>query len=233
MFSIYIRIHFFSTFFYYLLFILILFIFCFLSFRYSRIFSTEGSRGWPVELTTPPPTFPIVSRPTGVSVFVLCIFLFVFSSFFTLFFFLKKLCIFPYFKFVNVGAIDDVRKWLVERGTINAIVALLKNHQDDSEAQLLERATATLANIALYSPSIPYLLRQTVIGSDDSGVAGATQEELVHLREEEEVLLLEEIRLRENITSREKNVVRFEEKNCDLDFLETLGGGKLTKSNGS
>ena len=113
---------------------------------------------------------------------------------------------------MNVGAIDDVRKWLVERGTINAIVALLKNHQDDSEAQLLERATATLANIALYSPAIPYLLRQTVVGSDDSGVAGATQEELVHLREEEEVLLLEEIRLRENITSREKNVVRFEEK---------------------
>ena len=77
-----------------------------------------------------------------------------------------------------------------------------------SSLRLLERATATLANIALYAPAIPYLLRQTVIVMDDSGAAGATVEELVRLREEEEILLLEEIRLREcQVFSKKKNIL--------------------------
>jgi hypothetical protein len=107
---------------------------------------------------------------------------------------------------VDIGAIDNVRKWLMERGISYSIVALLKS--DRRSSQLLERAVATLANIALYPPSIPHLLRQTVSVDEEEGEAQRRREELIHLREEENMLLVEEIRLRERITAREINIVR-------------------------
>ena len=148
---------------------------------YARAFSVEGGNSWPSELTRPPPTFPAIPRPLRSN----------------------DAEVSP---FVDIGAIDNVRKWLMERGISYSIVALLKS--DRRSSQLLERAVATLANIALYPPSIPHLLRQTVSVDEEEGEAQRRREELIHLREEENMLLVEEIRLRERITAREINIVR-------------------------
>ena len=163
---------------------------------YSRAFSIEGGISWPDELNTPPPTFPAIQRPIPDHR----------SN-----------------QFVNVGQIDNVRKWLVERGILHSIVTLLKSHED----QLLERAVATLANIALYSPSIPYLLRQTVSVNHNEYDDKLIREELQHLRDEENMLLLEEIRLRERITTREINVVRDVGETSSQDDGNETEGDKL------
>ena len=171
---------------------------------YSRSFSHNGKGSWPQELLIPPPTFPVVPRP------------------------------FPMLsgsggssgssgsgqggrstmassgrRFVDVDAIDDVRQWLVRRGVLHSIVALLGTGNRNNQSQLLERACATLANIALYPPSIPFLLQQTVsvVTAQDTERGWRNRVDLKHLREEEETLLAEEIRLRERIVSREKNRV--------------------------
>jgi hypothetical protein len=69
---------------------------------------------------------------------------------------------------------------------------------------LLERVCATLANIALFAPSIPFILRQTVNtkDSDDMSKALLAQEHVEALRQQQEDLLLEEIRLRERMRDR-------------------------------
>ena len=167
---------------------------------YARAFSVEGGHSWPSELTKPPPTFPAIPRPLrshdpDAS------------------------------PFVDIGAIDNVRKWLVERGISYSIVALLKS--DRRSSQLLERAVATLANIALYPPSIPHLLRQTVSVDEEEGEAHGRREELKHLREEENMILVEEIRLRERITAREINIVR------DVEETASSSGRGQQDSSGS
>ena len=107
-------------------------------------------------------------------------------------------------------------------GVLHSIVSLLKVHQDQS--QLLERVCATLANIALYPPSIPYLLRQTISVADNEDEAWLSKQELLHLREEEETLLVEEIRLRERITSRERNIVRSVGDEGNIKDIMEMGG---------
>ena len=64
---------------------------------YSRAFSNKGSAAWPSELLRPPPTFPAIPRSLYSSI---------------------QNGKGGKGRFVDVGSIDNVRKWLVERGTL-------------------------------------------------------------------------------------------------------------------
>ena len=100
-----------------------------------------------------------------------------------------------------MASIDSVRIWLVKRpNVLTSIVLLLR----ESNPILLERACATLANIALFSPSIPFILRQTLNLKDSDVVAEASlaHEHAEDLRQQEEDLVVEEIRLRERMRAR-------------------------------
>ncbi len=102
---------------------------------------------------------------------------------------------------LNVASIDKVRRWLTKRPEVlSSIVMLLR----ENHPLLLERACATLANIALFSPSIPFILRQTVNMKDDDDVAEAylAEKHVQDLQQQEEDLLLQEIRLRERMRDR-------------------------------
>ena len=102
---------------------------------------------------------------------------------------------------LNVTSIDSVRRWITKRPEVlSSIVMLLR----EDHPLLLERVCATLANIALFAPSIPFILRQTVNtkDSDDMSKALLAQEHVEALRQQQEDLLLEEIRLRERMRDR-------------------------------
>ena len=125
---------------------------------------------------------------------------------------------------LSLGSIDKVRRWLVERGVIASIVALLRETAD--KAQLLERACATLANLALFPHAIPFLLRQTVARLEaDETEAQSVKTQLAFLREQEEVLVVEEIKLRERIRGRHQGAVRSNLSAGGTAAAVTGGGG--------
>ena len=79
----------------------------------------------------------------------------------------------------------------------------------DRNPLLLEQACGVLANLALFSPSIPFILRQTVSVNDvdDESQGKKMQNQFKTLRQQEEDLLLEEIRLRKRMRARNSGIV--------------------------